>query len=131
MISHNSFMNIAVEVSKNSTAEKKKVGCIIVKNLNIIAIGYNGTPSGFDNICEENGKTKPEVLHAESNAIAKCATSENSSEGATMYCTYSPCMNCAKLIVQSKIKKVYFKEYYKDTSGLDLLLKAGIKSILI
>ncbi len=131
MISHNSFMNIAVEVSKNSTAEKKKVGCIIVKNTNIIAIGYNGTPSGFDNVCEENGKTKPEVLHAESNAIAKCAISENSSEGATMYCTYSPCMNCAKLIVQSKIKKVYFKEYYKDTSGLDLLLKAGIKSILI
>lgn len=119
-------MNIAIEIAKNSTANKKKVGCIIVKNLNIIAIGYNGTPSGFDNICEKNGKTKPEVLHAESNAIAKCAISQNSSVDSIMYCTYAPCMNCAKLIVQSKIKKIYFNEYYKDKAGLDLLAKAGI-----
>ena len=133
MISDSTFMNIAVEVSASSYAVKKKVGCIIVKNHNIIAIGYNGTPSGFDNNCEtlclitNKFKTNKEVLHAESNAIAKCATGTSSSEGAKMYCTYSPCFNCAKLIVQAKIKTVYFKEYYKLKDGLALLKNAGIE----
>lgn len=127
-------MDIAVAVAASSSAVKKQVGCILVKEHNIIAIGYNGTPSGFDNNCEYvsnyTGKlvTSRDVLHAESNCIAKCATSSNSSEGSTMYCTYSPCYDCAKLIVQAKIKKVYFKEHYKHSDGLTLLKKANIKT---
>ena len=127
-------MNIAVEVAASSYAVKKKVGCIIVKNYNIIAIGYNGTPSGFNNNCEstnlEDGRlvTNKEVLHAESNAIAKCATSNGSSENSVMYCTYSPCFDCAKLIIQSKIKKIYFKEHSKHLEGLGLLEKAKVET---
>ena len=128
MISNTQFMDFAFLISKNSYAVRKKVGCVIVKNKNIIAIGYNGTPSGFNNECELNGVTKKEVLHAESNAIAKCAVSNNSSKGAIMYTTLSPCYVCAKIIIQSKIKKVFYSEKYRDDKGLKLLKKAKIKT---
>jgi dCMP deaminase len=121
------YIKIAQTISEASYCQRKKVGAIIVKNDNIIAIGYNGTISGFDNICElDNGKTKPDVLHAESNAIAKCAKSENNSNESTMYITLSPCYECAKIIIQSGIIKIVYLEQYRDTSGIDLLIKAGI-----
>jgi dCMP deaminase len=121
------YIKIAQTVSEASYCQRKKVGAIIVKNNNIIAIGYNGTISGFDNICElDNGKTRPDVLHAESNAIAKCAKSENNSNGATMYITLSPCFECSKIIIQSGIIEVVYLEQWKNTSGIDLLNKAGI-----
>ena len=131
MISHQSFMNIAYELSNNSYCKRKKVGCIIVKDSNIISIGYNGTISGFNNCCEENNKTKKEVLHAETNAISKCSKSSYSSNGATMYCTLSPCFECSKLIIQSGIAEVYYNETYRKTDGIDLLKKAGVKTIKI
>tara|TARA_Y100000310_G_scaffold202703_1_gene202941 strand:+ start:422 stop:835 length:414 start_codon:yes stop_codon:yes gene_type:complete len=106
-----------------STAERLKVGCIIVKNDRIISIGYNGMPSGGSNVCEENGKSKPEVLHAEANAITKLAKSTESGEGSYMFCTFAPCVNCAKLIIQSGIKEFYFEYRYKSSDGLDLLEK--------
>jgi dCMP deaminase len=121
------YIKIAQTISEASYCQRKKVGAIIVKNDNIIAIGYNGTISGFDNICEfDNGQTKPDVLHAESNAIAKCAKSENNSNKATMYVTLSPCYECSKIIIQSGISKVVYLEQYRDLSGVDLLKKAGI-----
>lgn len=121
------YMSIAEIISKRSTAIKKKVGAVIVKDNSIISYGYNGTPSGFSNICEdENGKTKLEVLHAESNAISKVSKSTFSSDKATLYVTMSPCIECSKLIIQSGIVKVIFKEFYKDISGLELLDSAGI-----
>lgn len=122
-------MKIAYEISTNSYANNKKVGCILVNGNNIIAIGYNGTAPGLDNQCEIDGVTTNEVMHAESNAIAKCASSVNSSKNSIMYCTLSPCLNCAKLIAQAGIKKVFFKEQYKNTDGLTYLSKVGIKSI--
>ena len=120
------FMKIAYEVAQLSYAEKKKVGCIIVQNKNIIAIGYNGTPSGFDNNCEdENGKTLSYVLHAETNALAKCSISNQSSKDSIVYVTYSPCLYCAKALIQSGIKELHFSEL-KNDEGLILLRKAGI-----
>lgn len=119
--------------SELSKAKRKKVGCIIVKDGAIISDGYNGTPSGFNNDCEFedpfNKKlvTKPEVLHAESNAITKLAKSTQSSNGATVYITISPCVECAKLIVQSGIKRVVFKKIYKNDEGIKILNRAGIK----
>ena len=104
-----------------------KVGAILVKQNRIISIGYNGTPSGFDNICEIDGLTKMEVLHAESNCISKCARSNENTEGSDMYVTLSPCVECAKLIIQCGISNVYFKYKYRDISGLELLKKAKIK----
>ncbi len=122
------YMRIAYIWAQNSYCKRKKVGAIIVKNKMIISDGYNGTPSGFENVCEdENFKTKPYVLHAEANAITKVAKSNYSSEGATLYVTTSPCMECSKLIIQSGIKRVVFAEKYHDTSGLDLLKKVGIE----
>lgn len=123
---HKTYLEIAQLIGNHSYAERKKVGAIIVKAGRIISTGYNGTPSGFDNICEVNGTTKPEVLHAESNAIAKCAKSVESSEGSVLYVTLSPCFECCKLIIQSGIKEVYFSEMYRDPSGLELLSKANI-----
>jgi len=120
-------MRIAEAVALSSHCKRSKVGCIIVKNDNIIGIGYNGTPSGFDNDCECNNVTKQEVLHAESNAIAKCAKSTISSVGSSMYCTLMPCYSCAKLIIQSGIKKLIYKEEYRDDSGIKLLTKANIE----
>lgn len=126
------YMNIAGEVSQLSKANRKKVGAIIVKDNNILSFGYNGTPSGFDNTCEENNKTKWYVLHAESNAIAKVAKSTNSSEGSTLYCTLSPCKECSKLIVQAGVTKVVYKDVYEgSTKGLDLMKELGIEIIKI
>jgi dCMP deaminase len=121
------YMGIAELISSASYANRKKVGCILVKNGRIISTGYNGTPSGFENQCEIDGITKKEVLHAESNAITKCAKSNESTQGSTIYITLSPCFECSKLIIQSGINKVYYKEQYIDTSGITLLKKAGIE----
>ena len=129
------YLAMAKEWSKMSHAERKKVGCLIVKDERIISDGFNGTPSGFNNECEhdsyKNGLpiliTKPEVLHAESNALMKLARSTNSSEGATIYCTYSPCFDCAKLIIQAGIKRVVYNGAYRCEKGLDLLKKAKVK----
>lgn len=127
-MTHKSYIQICNIIANESKANRYKVGAILVKDGNIISMGYNGTPSGFDNECEdENGNTKVEVLHAESNAITKCAKSTKSSENSILYCTLSPCVECAKLIVQSGIKEVYFKEFYRDSKGLILLSKANIK----
>jgi dCMP deaminase len=113
-----------------SKAKRKKVGCLIVKDGAIISDGYNGTPKGFDNSCEfykdDLLVTKPEVLHAESNAITKLAKSTQSSDGATMYTTLSPCLECSKLIIQSGISKLVYSEYYNNKEGLDLILKSNI-----
>lgn len=111
------FMDCAERFAQLSTAERAKVGAIIVKDNRIISIGYNGMPSGWDNECEENGKTKPEVLHAETNAIAKVAQSNESSRGSEMFCTHLPCIECAKLIHQSGIVTVYYREEYQAAKG--------------
>ena len=123
-------MAMAEELSKLSYANRKKVGCLIVKDTQIISEGYNGTPKGFSNECEyrsyvDEEYTKPEVLHAESNAITKLARSTNSSAGATIYCTLAPCFQCAKLIIQSGIERVVYKDMYAK-NGLALLNKAGV-----
>lgn len=121
------YMNMAVELSKLSYAKRKQVGCLIVKNTQIISEGFNGTPKGFPNVCEcIDNITKPEVLHAESNAISKIARSTNSSDGATLYVTLAPCFGCSKLIIQSGISRVVYKDDY-HTHGLGLLRAAGIK----
>ena len=113
--------------AKNSYCKRRQVGALLVKDNMIISDGYNGTPSGFENICEENGVTKPYVLHAEANAKSKVAKSGNSSEGATLYVTASPCIECSKLIIQSGIKRVVYKDEYRLTDGVDLLRKAGVE----
>lgn len=120
------YMRMAYIWAENSYAKRRKVGCLIVKDNMIISDGYNGTPSGFENVCEdENGKTKPYVLHAEANAITKLAKSGNSSLDATLYVTTSPCMECSKLIIQAGIKRVVYCEEYHDTEGLGILKRAG------
>lgn len=113
--------------SLNSYCVRRQVGALMVKDKMIISDGYNGTPSGFENVCEEEGQTKPYVLHAEANAISKVAKSNNSSMGATMYITASPCIECAKLIIQAGISRVVYSEEYRSAEGLDLLRRAGIK----
>ena len=124
------YLEMARIWAKNSYCKRKQVGALIVKGRMIISDGFNGTPAGFENVCEdENGKTKPYVLHAEANAITKVAKSGNSSENATLYVTTSPCMECSKLIIQSGIKRVVFSELYHDDSGLQLLRKAGIEVV--
>lgn len=124
------YLRMAGIWSENSYCVRRKVGALIVKDQMIISDGYNGTPSGFDNICENDaGATFPYVLHAEANAITKVARSNNSSEGATLYVTDSPCMECAKLIIQAGIKRVVFSRMYRITDGLDLLRKAGVEVI--
>jgi dCMP deaminase len=118
--------------AENSYCQRRKVGALIVKNKMIISDGYNGTPSGFENVCEdESGVTKPYVMHAEANAITKIARSNNSSEGATMYVTASPCIECAKLIIQAGIKRVIYSEKYRLVDGLELLQQAGIEVIFL
>ena len=122
-----SYIEMAHVWAKNSYCERRKVGALIVKDRMIISDGYNGTPSGFENVCEdEAGITKPYVLHAEANAITKVAKSNNSSEGATLYITDSPCMECAKLIIQAGISRVVYSNKYRITEGLDLLRRAGV-----
>ena len=126
------YLKMAEAWAEMSHARRKKVGCLIVKDGAIISDGYNGTPSGFDNNCEfgftqQGLTTKPEVLHAESNAISKLARSTNSSDGATVYLTCSPCFDCAKLIIQAGIKRVVYSDNYRDSRGLQLLEKANIQ----
>ena len=121
------YIRMASIWAENSYCTRRQVGALIVKNQRIISDGYNGTPSGFENICEdENNVTKPYVLHAEANAITKIARSNNNSEGATLYVTASPCIECAKLIIQAGIKRVVYGEKYRLTDGIDLLERAGI-----
>ena len=122
------YMRMARTWSENSYCVRRKVGAILVKDQMIISDGYNGTPSGFENICEdENNVSKPYVLHAEANAITKVARSHNNSEGATIYVTTSPCIECSKLIIQAGIVRVVYSEEYHVTDGLDLLRRAGVE----
>ena len=124
------YLEIAQIWAKNSYCKRRQVGALIVKDRMIISDGYNGTPSGFENVCEdENGVTKPYVLHAEANAISKVAKSGNSSQDATLYVTASPCMECAKLIIQAGIKRVVYLDEYRLTDGIDLLKRAGIECL--
>ena len=124
------YLRMARIWAENSYCERRKVGALVVKDKMIISDGYNGTPSGFENICEDdNNTTKPYVLHAEANAITKLARSNNNSDGATIYITASPCIECAKLIIQSGIKRVVYGEKYRLTDGIDLLKRAGIEVI--
>ena len=123
-----SYLKMAEVWAENSYCKRRKVGALIVKNNMIISDGYNGTPSGFENVCEdENGVTKPYVLHAEANAITKVAKSGNSSEDSTLYVTASPCLECSKHIIQAGIKRVVYKDAYRLQDGPDLLKKASIE----
>jgi dCMP deaminase len=123
---HNLYLDLAQRIAKESYCKRLQVGAVIVKDGNIISFGYNGTPSGLPNVCEDKNVTLPTVLHAESNAITKACKSPISTEGATMYMTHSCCVECAKLIVQSGIKKVYYLEDYRDRAGIELLRACDI-----
>ncbi|NDV96850.1 CMP deaminase [Dysgonomonas sp. 521] len=126
------YMRMAAIWAENSYCRRRKVGALIVKDKMIISDGYNGTPSGFENVCEdENDETKAYVLHAEANAITKVACSHNSSLGATMYVTTSPCIECAKLIIQAGIKRVVYNQKYRRTDGASLLERAGVDVVYI
>ncbi|KAA6350573.1 dCMP deaminase [termite gut metagenome] len=126
------YIRMATVWSENSYCQRRKVGALIVKGNMIISDGYNGTPSGFENVCEdENNVTKPYVLHAEANAITKIARSNNSSDGATLYVTASPCIECAKLIIQAGIIRVVYSEQYRLGDGIDLLKRAGIDVVYL
>ena len=125
-----SYLEMASVWAKNSYCKRRQVGAIIVKDRMIISDGYNGTPSGFENVCEdENDVTKPYVLHAEANAITKVAKSGNSSEGATLYVTASPCLECSKLIIQAGIKRVVYRDEYRILDGVELLRRAGVEVV--
>lgn len=122
------YLKMADIWAQNSYCKRRQVGALIVKDKMIISDGYNGTPAGFENVCEdENNKTKPYVLHAEANAITKVAKSGNSSDGSTLYVTSSPCLECSKLIIQAGIKRVVFTESYRLEDGINLLKRAGIE----
>lgn len=122
------YLRMARIWAENSYCRRRQVGALVVKDKMIISDGYNGTPSGFENVCEDEiGTTFPYVLHAEANAITKLARSSNNSDGATLYVTASPCIECAKLIIQSGIRRVVYAEKYRLTDGIDLLEKAGVK----
>lgn len=126
------YLRMARIWAENSYCVRRKVGALIVKDKMIISDGYNGTPSGFENKCEdEEGRTKPYVLHAEANAITKVARSNNSSAGSTLYVTASPCVECAKLIIQAGIRRVVFNDLYRLSDGLDLIRRAGIECVHI
>ena len=121
------YLEMASVWARNSYCKRRQVGALLVKDMMIISDGYNGTPSGVENQCEDvNGVTKPYVLHAEANAITKVAKSGNNSAGATLYITDSPCMECAKLIIQSGIRRVVYADEYRLTDGIDLLRRAGV-----
>ena len=127
-----SYIQMAGVWAQNSYCKRRQVGALLVKDRMIISDGYNGTPCGFENVCEdENGITKPYVLHAEANAITKVAKSNNSSDGATLYVTAAPCVECAKLIIQSGIRRVVYRDSYRVTDGLDLMERAGIEILQI
>ena len=122
------YLRMASIWAENSYCQRRKVGAILVRDQMIISDGYNGTPAGFENVCEDSdGTTKPYVLHAEANAITKVARSNNSSEGSTLYITASPCLECAKLIIQAGIKRVVFNDLYRLADGIDLLRRAGVE----
>ena len=124
------YLRMAQIWAENSYCKRRQVGALIVKDKMIISDGYNGTPVGFENVCEDDeNHTKPYVLHAEANAITKVAQSNNSSNNATLYVTSSPCIECAKLIIQSGIKRVVFNEIYRLTDGIELMKRAGIECI--
>lgn len=126
------YLRMTAIWAENSYCERRKVGALLVKENAIISDGYNGTPAGFENVCEDaDGNTKPYVLHAEANAITKVARSNNSSQGSTLYVTASPCMECAKLIIQAGIVRVVFHELYRITTGIELLTRAGVECIHI
>jgi len=126
------YLEMAAIWARNSYCKRRQVGALIVKGKMIISDGYNGTPAGFENVCEdEDFRTKPYVLHAEANAITKVARSNNSSDGATLYITSSPCMECAKLIIQSGIRRVVYCSKYHNEDGLMLLNRAGIEVVYI
>lgn len=123
-----SYLKMARVWAQNSYCVRRKVGALIVKDRMIISDGYNGTPCGFENVCEwDDGTTKPYVLHAEANAITKVAKSNNSSLGATLYVTAAPCLECAKLIIQAGIVRVVYIDEYRVTDGIDLLRRAGVE----
>ena len=126
------YLRMARIWAENSYCQRRQVGALVVKDKMIISDGYNGTPSGFENICEDdNGVTKTYVLHAEANAITKLARSSNNSDGSTLYVTASPCIECAKLIIQSGIQRVVYGEKYRLTDGIELLQRAGIEVLLL
>lgn len=126
------YLDMARIWAQNSYCQRRQVGALVVKNNMIISDGYNGTPSGFENVCEDdNGVTKPYVLHAEANAITKLARSSNNSEGSTIYITASPCIECAKLIIQAGIKRVVYGEKYRFMDGIELLERAGIEVVYL
>ena len=126
------YLRMARIWAENSYCVRRKVGALIVRERMIISDGFNGTPTGFENICEdEDGHTKAYVLHAEANAITKVAQSSNSSRGATLYTTASPCLECAKLIIQSGIIRVVYGEEYRITDGIELLQRAGIQTVYL
>ena len=126
------YLKMARIWAENSYCQRRQVGALIVKNKMIISDGYNGTPGGFENVCEDEGNvTKPYVLHAEANAITKIARSHNSSDGATLYVTASPCLECSKLIIQAGIKRVVYSEKYRLEDGVELLRRAGIEVVFI
>ncbi len=126
------YLRMARVWAENSYCKRRQVGALIVKENMIISDGYNGTPSGFENVCEdETGITKPYVLHAEANAITKVAASTNNSQGATIYITASPCLECAKLIIQSGIKRVVYDDEYRLKDGIELLQRAGIEVLCL
>jgi dCMP deaminase len=129
---HRAYLRMAASWSELSHCERKKVGALIVKDEMIISDGYNGTPSGFENCCEDDeGNTHWYVLHAEANAILKVAKSTNNCKGATLYLTLSPCKDCSKLVLQAGISRVVYKDSYKDTAGIDFLQSAGVEVIQI
>lgn len=126
------YLKMALEWGELSYCKRRKVGALIVKDKMIISDGYNGTPTGFENFCEDDqGYTKWYVLHAEANAIAKVSSSTQSTNGATLYITLSPCKECCKLIFQSGIKRVVYNKKYRDTSGLEFLEKAGVETCFV
>ena len=126
------YLKMARVWAENSYCVRRQVGALVVKDKMIISDGYNGTPSGFENVCEDdNNVTKPYVLHAEANAITKLARSNNNSEGATIYITASPCIECAKLIIQAGIRRVVYGEQYRLTDGVDLLRRAGVEVVFM
>lgn len=126
------YLRMAAIWAENSYCVRRQVGALLVKDQMIISDGFNGTPAGFENVCEDaSGVTKPYVLHAEANAITKVARSNNSSDGSTLYVTASPCMECAKLIIQAGIKRVVFNELYRIADGIELLRRAGIEVVHI
>ncbi len=126
------YLRMAAIWAENSYCVRRKVGCLLVKDKMIISDGFNGTPAGFENVCEdEDGVTRPYVLHAEANAITKVARSNNSSQDATLYITASPCLECSKLIIQAGISRVVFNDLYRLSDGIDLLSRAGIECVHI